>query len=205
MSRTRLYKSRIAAFWLGILASIAIPIFIGAWLVPTPQLEELAGHARWGGPLWFGIVGGLVGVLRHRLHEALTSALEGDHWRDLDRRHYGAEFLQGRLDNMLALSLVLGVLSFFVPSGHAVLSGTVADVIAAIPFGAAGYVLWSFALWAGWRRQIDSLCRDLAVSKRKREQAEKQLNRLREDDQSAELKAPKVTTRRVFIRPRDSH
>jgi len=194
MPRKRLHTARVAAFWFGIGVSILAPTFLGAWLIPSQNLATLVDGARWGGPLWFGVVAGLAGVLRHRLRESLSVALEGDHWRDLERRHKGVEFLERRLDKMVALSLILGLFSFFVPYAHTMAHGVWADIVAAVPFGAAAYVLWSFFLWTQWRGQVDRLSGDLAVEKRRKEQAEKQMKRLREDEYSPEPRPPKVKT-----------
>lgn len=200
MPRKWLHKRGVAAFWAAIILSVFAPSLVGAWLIPSNQLEALVEGARWGGPLWFGIVAGLVGMLRHRLHETLARAIEGDHWRVLESRHLGVEALQRRLDKMVGLSLILGLLSFFAAYAHSLATGFFADLIAASPFGAAGYVIWCFILWTRWRSKVDELSRDLAIAKRKKEQAREQLERLRQDGSDSSAQPPTVKTSRL-VRP----
>ncbi|KAB7624330.1 hypothetical protein [Alkalilimnicola sp. S0819] len=179
-------------FWLAAAGCFLLPSALAAYLLPQELLGLLANQARWGGPLWFGVLAALVGVLRQRLQGLFELAVEGDDWRFVQKRLRAAERIQKRLDALLAVSLALGLTAFFVPVLVAILPTWLKHLLAATPIGSAAFVLWVFFVWSKWRASIDEARIDLGVRRREREQRKEQLERLRKSRLATQPQAPKV-------------
>lgn len=185
-------------FWTAAILFLLIPTAIGAWLLPHSLLSQLANEARWGGPLWFGVIGGLVGLLRQRLQGLCELAAGTDDWQHLEHRLRGAQRVQNLLDRIVAASLALGLLAFFVPTIVGISPPWVAALFAASPVGSAGVVAWIFVNWSRWRRLVDQVRIDILVRRRRDEQRKEQVVRLEPTTERGETDPPTIVKGRIL-------
>jgi hypothetical protein len=187
-------------FWIAPIAFFLLSTAAAAYWLPQTTLDMLSDQARWGGPLWFGVLGGLVGLLRQRLQGLFEVASEVGDWRFVEQRLQTAQVMQRRLDQILAASLLLGLLAFFVPPVVSAMPSAIARTVAASPVGSACFVVWIFVVWSRWRKRIDEVHVALAVRKRQSAERKERLERLREGRLERSEREPRVTTGRLMTR-----
>lgn len=179
----RIRRTRIARLipgWFAVaVALLVVPTLVVARFLPEELLHEVSQQARWGAPLWFGLVAGAAGLVRGRVQEYMEEVVQTDGSAEYRKRMEIATELHRALDGAVVLGVLLAVAAFFVPP--------VADygwgahwamLLAASPFGSAFSVLWMFFMLGYWRRRIDEMTLSRMRERKRQEKSASERKRL---------------------------